>query len=209
MYVSISWIQRTSLSLFREIEIDFTFARYISQLLDTAVAGFFFFFLLFSPARTYGGRWQRKRIMRGGKGENEESKVLQWARSCRRFMDSARSHLKDYIEQTITNRLFFSRRDRFNSLPYPLWYRFSYHPFSPTPPPRSIPFACKRSKGESSNCSLMTMRRRVVVLQLCFMGIPWCRYWLRFLSHPQMPMEEKGEERQGTVTAVSCFERYK
>lgn len=60
--------------------------------------------------------------------EDGQSKVLQRTRSRRRFMDSARSHLKDYIEQTITNRPFFSRWDWFNSLPYPLWYRFSRHP---------------------------------------------------------------------------------
>jgi len=59
-----------------------------------------------------------------------QSKVLQRTRSRQRFMDSARSHLKDYIEQTITNRPFFSRWDWFNSLPYPLWYRFSCYPRS-------------------------------------------------------------------------------
>lgn len=109
--------------------------------------------------------------------ESGQSKVLQRTRSRRRrFMDSARSHLKDYIEQTITNRPFFSRWDWFNSLPYPLWYRFSRHPRR-----ISIPSICRRPRGESSNCSLMTMRRQVAAVQLYFMGISWYRYWLRFL----------------------------
>jgi len=109
------------------------------------------------------------------KKEGGQSKVLQRTRSRRRFMDSARSHLKDYIEQTITNRPFFSRGDWFNSLLYPLWYRFSRHP-------RSLSRLSAEGRGrESSNCSLMTMRRQVAAVQLYFMGISWCWYWLRFL----------------------------
>lgn len=80
-------------------------------------------FSLFSPARRTN--WQdgeEKESRAGGKRrEDGQSKILQRTRSRRRFMDSARSHLKDYIGQTITNRPpFFSRWDWFNSLPYPL-----------------------------------------------------------------------------------------
>lgn len=105
--------------------------------------------------------------------EDGQNKVLQRTRSRRRFMDSARSHLKDYIEQTITNQPFFSRWVQFPTLPFII----SLFP----PLPVSIPSVCRRPREESSNCSLMTMRRQVAAVQLYFMGISWCRYWLRFL----------------------------
>lgn len=114
------------------------------------------------------------------------AKVLQRASSRLRFMDSARSHLKDYIEQTITNRPFFSRWDWFNSLPYPLWYRFFRHP-------RLNPSACKRPRGKV----------RTALWWRCVAKLPCCSFILwaspnvdidwDSLFLPKTNKEEKGE----------------
>lgn len=76
-----------------------------------------------------------------------ENKVLQRARSLsrRRFMSSARSHLKDYIERTVTNRPFFSLVGT-GSIPCPTLYDIAF-PANPVLP-------CLPALGEGRNGKL-------------------------------------------------------
>lgn len=69
------------------------------------------------------------------KREDGQNKVLQRTRSRRRFMDSARSHLKDYIEQTITNQSFFFS---LGSIPCPTLYNIAF-PATPSLYPVCLP----------------------------------------------------------------------
>lgn len=115
---------------------------------------FFYFFYYYYYLLSKEGEERKK-----GRKNKKKGKKLRVHSLLDGFMDSARSHLKDYIREGPRNERgeIFLHRDCSDSR-YPLWYR-------PPPDPRSfsLPTALRRRrKGETSNCCLMTMRRRLV-----------------------------------------------
>jgi len=91
--------------------------------LDT-VTSFSFF-----PRLKFTRKIARERDYKGRNGREWGKQSFAVSSLCRRFMDSARFHLKDYIEQTITNRPFFFVET--GSIPCPILYdiAFSTIPF--------------------------------------------------------------------------------
>lgn len=111
-----------SSSLFHGRRMHRSYARAIFlDFLRNGRRGFSFFF------RPQRGRIRKKKseekgiTEKGGRKRMGKAKFCSKLASRRRFMDSARSHLKDYIEPTITNRPFFSLSSglvQFPALPF-------------------------------------------------------------------------------------------